>query len=164
MTYSVICNTQASIVSGGHSLMVMTIAIIKKVSSLEPHTVMTLRIKIWLAKNIKFLRKHWLKDITFEKTKKNRQIGENGKQNPITSDLVYHFYCLRNRKKERFITHLGGGSDLHNSIKKSSAALTTWLKPCKVKNCACHLNISNLLNFVWISCNSKIYTDKPVAN
>ncbi len=70
MTYSVICNTQVSIVSGGHSLVVMTIAIIKKVSSLEPHTVMTLRIKIWLVKNIKFLRKHRLKDITFENTKK----------------------------------------------------------------------------------------------
>lgn len=44
----------------------VTVTVKGKVSSLEPQAVMTLQIKNWL-RNIKFLRKHWLKDVTFEK-------------------------------------------------------------------------------------------------
>lgn len=121
MTYSMLCNTQV----GGHFHVVMTVTVKRTDPSLEPQTVMTLRIKNWLEKHIKFLRAYWLKDVSFENMggKTMRQVRERNEESNHFWLGLSHYHRVKNWKMS--ITCLGGGSDLRNSIKQSSAPQTS---------------------------------------
>jgi len=96
MTYSMLCNTQV----GGHFHMAMTVAVKRKVPSLEPQTVMTLRFKNWLARHIKFSRTYWPKYVSFENMggKTMRQMREREEESNHLWLGLSHYHRVKNWK------------------------------------------------------------------
>lgn len=66
----------------------------------ESQTGMTLRIKNWLAKHIKFLRAYWLKDVSFENMggKTMRQVRERDEESNHFWLGLSHYHRVKNWK------------------------------------------------------------------
>lgn len=138
MTSSVLCNTKVSIVSGGHFLMVMTEgdcrcqkeALVPWASDCDDLENQILAGEKYQVNQRLTERCHlWENE---KKTDRWERIGSRI-QSLLTWSITSTVWGTG--KKYKFITRSDGGSDLRNSIKKASAALTgwqPWLKPSEV--------------------------------